>query len=469
MEPKMELEEEVEVEGETISVRLTDVPECLRNSELYRTFLQNNENKDETLSLPSKYFKSELSMNNGRELTAVLTIARYWMVDDLPDEVYDFVTTYVVAEVGQFSGSFPVLSTMQRLRKSLPSTWLADSARWGDLQLMKYLRRKGHPWDRECIFAADGGHLECLKYAHQAGCKLTAVDSCSCRVALERGSTECFLYACKNGCPAGSSIDSAMFERHEDASCLEYVLNRPTLADLVEDVHELGHTAIALRSPSCIDKLCQLGWDIQDDSGAFLHALETCDLATIEHVIRRGGSKYNSDVFGELFLTSRYYDLGPATVLIVVSLLLDRGNIFTIESLEKIVASDIKLEVVRTLIKRGAYPTERAATLVIARMGCVDLLTAAFEYGCQPAAEVSQLALQLGDLAMLKCGIKYGCTVPAPASAEALVEAANEGEAAKVQYLLQLLLREAATAAERSGSAACVQLLQQHLQLYDSH
>ena len=44
-------------------------------------------------------------------------------------------------------------------------------ARNGSLELLKFLRGKGCPWDKEtCSEAAENGHLECLKYAREKRC-----------------------------------------------------------------------------------------------------------------------------------------------------------------------------------------------------------------------------------------------------------------------------------------------------------
>jgi hypothetical protein len=470
MEPQSK-SEEAGVVGEMVFVRLSDVPEYLHNSELYRTFLQNkHDNNDETLLLPSKCFHNELSINNSSDLSDVLTTARYWMVDDLWDEVYDFATANAKAiddVVINFCDSFAVLSTIQQLCKSLPSTWLEESAWYGDLQLMKYLRRRGHTWDNECSAAADGGQLECLMYAYQGGCSLGSGSNCACMAALEGGSIECFLYAQQNGCPKDFKIRHDMFEEHVNAECMEYVLSNSTLADLIADVYDMGLAAVALRSPRCIDKLCRLGWDISDDDSAYITALEHRDIATIEHVIRRGGCRYTADAFGILFEVGHRTNLEPATILAIVSMLLDCGKHFRIELLVKITAPEMKLEVVRTLIKRGAYPTGAETTAAITGLGCADVFNAALEYGCQLVAEVSQAPLGRGDVAMLKCAQEHGCAVSAPLIAAALMIAAKEGDAAKVQYLLQLLLSQAAGAAASGGHEGCVKLLQQHQRISD--
>ena len=49
-----------------------------------------------------------------------------------------------------------------------------------------------------CASAAGGGHLECLRYAHENGCPW---DVYTCRSAARGGHLECLRYAHENGCP----------------------------------------------------------------------------------------------------------------------------------------------------------------------------------------------------------------------------------------------------------------------------
>jgi hypothetical protein len=47
----------------------------------------------------------------------------------------------------------------------------ARAMQFGHLEVLKWARTNGCPWDKEtCTFAAAEGHLECLKWAHTNGC-----------------------------------------------------------------------------------------------------------------------------------------------------------------------------------------------------------------------------------------------------------------------------------------------------------
>ena len=49
-----------------------------------------------------------------------------------------------------------------------------------------------------CEFAAQNGHIDCLKYAHQQGTSLT---SKVCEFAAQNGHIDCLQYAHANNCP----------------------------------------------------------------------------------------------------------------------------------------------------------------------------------------------------------------------------------------------------------------------------
>ena len=61
-----------------------------------------------------------------------------------------------------------------------------------------------------CASAARGGHLECLRYAHENGCPW---DGATCASAARGGHLECLRYAHENGCPWGGATTACMQPR----------------------------------------------------------------------------------------------------------------------------------------------------------------------------------------------------------------------------------------------------------------
>ncbi len=54
-------------------------------------------------------------------------------------------------------------------------------------------------WNKTtCEYAAEYGHLDCLRYAHENGCHW---DEVTCIRATNHGNLDCLRYAHENGCP----------------------------------------------------------------------------------------------------------------------------------------------------------------------------------------------------------------------------------------------------------------------------
>ena len=78
--------------------------------------------------------------------------------------------------------------------------WIAAYASGeGHLECLRYTHEQGCPWDEEtCRWASMRGHLECLRYAHEHGCPW---GEGTCTEASQNGHAESLLYTLENGCP----------------------------------------------------------------------------------------------------------------------------------------------------------------------------------------------------------------------------------------------------------------------------
>lgn len=94
------------------------------------------------------------------------------------------------------------------------------AAQVGKLDILRVLHEKYKcSWNwRVCTAAAEGGHLECLIYAHEKGCPW---DSDTCTFAARNGHLACLIYAHENRCEwDGGTLVWAEKNGHLD--CLEY-------------------------------------------------------------------------------------------------------------------------------------------------------------------------------------------------------------------------------------------------------
>ena len=108
-------------------------------------------------------------------------------------------------------GRFGVLETAAARGSKSFALWLRKNrARWskntcafaakgGHLHVIKYAHENGCPWDATtCSKAAEGGHLDVLKYAHENGCPW---DKETCKGAAKGGHLNVIKYAHEKGCP----------------------------------------------------------------------------------------------------------------------------------------------------------------------------------------------------------------------------------------------------------------------------
>ena len=74
-----------------------------------------------------------------------------------------------------------------------------EAAAKGQLEVLKWLRANGCPWDEKtCASAAQAGHLEVLQWARANGCPW---DAQTCSRAAWSGHLEIMQWARANGCP----------------------------------------------------------------------------------------------------------------------------------------------------------------------------------------------------------------------------------------------------------------------------
>ena len=72
-------------------------------------------------------------------------------------------------EIGDFDTKSTLSWALEKCSEK-KERFCAQMARNGNVELLKFLRENGCPWDRfTCYKAAENGHLECLKYAHENG------------------------------------------------------------------------------------------------------------------------------------------------------------------------------------------------------------------------------------------------------------------------------------------------------------
>jgi hypothetical protein len=77
----------------------------------------------------------------------------------------------------------------------------AQAAWGGHLEVLQWARANGCPWNEDtCAYAARGGHLEVLQWARANGCTW---DWRTCACAADEGHLDVLKWTRANGCPCG--------------------------------------------------------------------------------------------------------------------------------------------------------------------------------------------------------------------------------------------------------------------------
>ena len=100
----------------------------------------------------------------------------------------------------------------------------SEAAENGHLDCLKYAHENGCPWDRRTTYySAENGHLDCLKYAHENRCPW---DRRTTSWAAINDNLDCLKYAHENGCPWDKWTTMAAAENSHfgHLDCLRYLI-----------------------------------------------------------------------------------------------------------------------------------------------------------------------------------------------------------------------------------------------------
>ena len=183
-----------------MEINLKDIPEYLKNSELYRIFL---ENSGDIITISPKHYVKDIVIQSFDHLCNYLEIYRYWMLDDSFKYLfYDYVKNndvniqYLKDNFNELSDLIEEFDQVKKFNEK-SSIFAAEK---GNIYLLKYLHENGCPWNvYTCHGASKNGHLDCLKYAHENNYPW---DKDTCSYAALNNHLDCLEYATQNGCPS---------------------------------------------------------------------------------------------------------------------------------------------------------------------------------------------------------------------------------------------------------------------------
>ncbi len=136
-----------------------------------------------------------------------------------------FVDMCIAASVGDLA----LLRRLNDARVDPRAPWddaggaCLQAARGGHLECLRYAHEHGAPWDVRglaCCFAAIEDRLECMAYAHEHGAPWPER---ACTFAAARGHLECLRYAHQHGAPWGARV-LVFAIAYEQEACIRYAL-----------------------------------------------------------------------------------------------------------------------------------------------------------------------------------------------------------------------------------------------------
>ena len=153
--------------------------------------------------------------------TDLLDLARLRVVSpSMRDAVDEMMEDRRDAALAAKLGRLTVLKNLLQRGKLKKVVVCESAAEGGHLETLKWARENDCPWDeRTCAFAAKGGHLEVLKWARESGCPW---DGLTCTVAAKGGHLEVLKWLRANDCPWSEYMQ---YTRYRD--CLLYTSPSP--------------------------------------------------------------------------------------------------------------------------------------------------------------------------------------------------------------------------------------------------
>ena len=165
-------------------LNINELPDYLKNSD----YVQNNKDlmSNNKIAILSKYNinfddTGKITINNKRQFLELLDKLRYWMVNDIPDSVYDylFLTTDEnnIVKVDDLSSVFKdfyydELIVIIRNRNESQLAIMNKAVDVESLNLIKYLRHQNYEWNETTVMSAVfRNNLEITKYLYDNGCK----------------------------------------------------------------------------------------------------------------------------------------------------------------------------------------------------------------------------------------------------------------------------------------------------------
>ena len=223
-----------------ITIKKEDIPEFLKNSKLYQTFYTDDiiiSQKYNPLPLLDSLDKNKINLNSLEQFEKMLGIIRYWQIDFIPYEIYNFVDMNRGLEYEEIFVEYWNFTAVQELKLLIKYDnidLMNEIAKRGYIKLFefkmsKYKQMNGDTQDilknychEMCYNAAVNCNFEMLKYCHEKGCQLFKINEETKEIDLSKSpfkgvhtsDLNCFKYYHENGYTLTSKLSHLLADNN---------------------------------------------------------------------------------------------------------------------------------------------------------------------------------------------------------------------------------------------------------------
>jgi len=207
-------------------IKYSVIPQWLKGSQFFYNL--SNDEADGSIDIPDECFLVACdTLKSSKDLTRILTVIRFWGVIQIPHVVLEYCNLNVLSlwhpvfldifgqgmcevcsvyQCFKDPCQFSLSAALSTGRPEFSTFWLdknllsseenkhaiAQACRFGRLDLVETLRKRGFPWDDNChCAAAQYGHLHILQYLHEHNCPTNRI---ALKYAARGGHFDCMKY-----------------------------------------------------------------------------------------------------------------------------------------------------------------------------------------------------------------------------------------------------------------------------------
>lgn len=152
-----------------------NIPNFLKNSGLYKNFDFSEE--DNVFKIPAKYMKYDTKVNSIEDLANLIHVIRFWLIEDIPDELYDFVMKNDNLDYSHIIEEFDDMKLITEIKIITNCAILVDDiVELGCIDFLKYFKKKFYEFNENSIYCAiNSDQFEIFEYLIDNGCKVNAI------------------------------------------------------------------------------------------------------------------------------------------------------------------------------------------------------------------------------------------------------------------------------------------------------